>query len=132
MYLIDEGRTGDRGEIFGIQEGGTTIEVNSTGHQGWGSSLNFLQMSQRFVFCKKIHVVTHLSRNKLNATVRGTAWYSLATRDLVIGGGVGGGVWEGCFTVRVTVIVSMTVPISKKQKKVGMKYLAKILGGSSL
>ena len=27
-----------------------------------------------------------------SAIVRGTAWYSLATRGLVIGGGVGGGV----------------------------------------
>ena len=27
-----------------------------------------------------------------DATVRGTAWYSLATRGLVMGGGVGGGV----------------------------------------
>ena len=40
--------------------------------------------------------------------------------------------WEVWCTVIVTVTVSMTAPISKKQKKVGMKYLAKILGGSSL
>ena len=38
---------------------------------------------------------------------------------------------EWC-TVRVTVIVSTTAPTSKKQKKVGMKYLAKILWESSL
>ena len=38
------------------------------------------------------------------------------------------GVW--C-TVTVTVVVSTTAPISKKQKKVGMKYLAKILWESS-
>ena len=38
---------------------------------------------------------------------------------------------EWC-TVTVTVTVSTTAPISKKQKKVGIKYLAKILGGSSL
>ena len=29
---------------------------------------------------------------KNEVSVRGTAWYSLATRVLVIGGGVGGGV----------------------------------------
>ena len=34
------------------------------------------------------------------------------------------GVW--C-TVTVTVMISMTAPINKKQKKVGIKYLAKIL-----
>ena len=38
------------------------------------------------------------------------------------------GEWEEWCTVRVTVMVSMTAPISRKQKKVGMKYLAKILG----
>ena len=31
-------------------------------------------------------------RLKHRSFVRGTAWYSLATRGLVIGGGVGGGV----------------------------------------
>ena len=36
------------------------------------------------------------------------------------------GVW---WTVRVTVTVSTTAPINKKQKKVGIKYLAKILMG---
>ena len=36
------------------------------------------------------------------------------------------GEWEVWCTVMVTVTVSMTAPISKK-KKVGMKYLAKIL-----
>ena len=40
--------------------------------------------------------------------------------------------WEEWCAVRVTATVSMTAPISKKQKKVGMKYLAKILGESSL
>ena len=40
--------------------------------------------------------------------------------------------WGECCTVTVTVTVSMTAPNSKKQKKVGMKYLAKILLGSSL
>ena len=39
------------------------------------------------------------------------------------------GVW--C-TVTVTVMVSTTAPTSKKQKKVGMKYLVKILWKSSL
>ena len=39
------------------------------------------------------------------------------------------GVW--C-PVIVTVVVSTTAPIIKKQKKIGMKYLAKILGGFSL
>ena len=34
--------------------------------------------------------------------------------------------------MRVTAIVSTTAPINKKQKKVGIKYLAKILGESSL
>ena len=38
---------------------------------------------------------------------------------------------EWC-TVTVTVTSSTTAPISKKQKKMGMKYLAKILGESSL
>ena len=38
---------------------------------------------------------------------------------------------EWC-TVIVTATVSMTAPINKKQKKVGIKYLAKILGESSL
>ena len=47
------------------------------------------------------------------------------------GGGVGGG-WGEWHAVRVTVMVGMTAPISKKQKKVGMKYLAKILWDSSL
>ena len=40
--------------------------------------------------------------------------------------------WEVLCTVKVTVMVRMAAPISKKQKKVGMKYLAKILWGSSL
>ena len=40
--------------------------------------------------------------------------------------------WEEWCAVRVTAIVSMTAPINKKQKKVGMKYLAKILWESSL
>ena len=40
--------------------------------------------------------------------------------------------WGECFTVSVTVMVGTTAPINKKQKKVGMKYLAKILWGSSL
>ena len=35
--------------------------------------------------------------------------------------------WGECCTVTVTVTVSTTAPSSKKQKKVGMKYLAKIL-----
>ena len=39
------------------------------------------------------------------------------------------GVW---WTVRVTVTVSTTAPSNKKQKKVGIKYLAKILWDSSL
>ena len=38
---------------------------------------------------------------------------------------------EWC-TVTVTVMVSMTAPINKKQKKVGIQYLAKILEESSL
>ena len=38
---------------------------------------------------------------------------------------------EWC-TVIVTATVSMTAPNSKKQKKVGMKYLANILWESSL
>ena len=42
------------------------------------------------------------------------------------------GVWEEWCTVIVTVTISTTAPISKKQKKVGIKYLAKILGESSL
>ena len=41
-------------------------------------------------------------------------------------------VWGEWCTVTVTVTVSMTAPISKKQKKEGIKYLAKILWGSSL
>ena len=40
--------------------------------------------------------------------------------------------WEEWCAVIVTAMVSMTAPISKKQKKVGMKYLAKILWESSL
>ena len=40
--------------------------------------------------------------------------------------------WGEWCAVRVTAIVSMTAPNNKKQKKVGMKYLAKILWGSSL
>ena len=35
--------------------------------------------------------------------------------------------WEVWCAVRVTVTVSMTAPINKKQKKLGIKYLAKIL-----
>ena len=42
------------------------------------------------------------------------------------------GEWGECCTVTVTVTISTTAPISKKQKKVGMKYLAKILWVSSL
>ena len=42
------------------------------------------------------------------------------------------GEWEVWYTVIVTVTASTTAPISKKQKKVGMKYLAKILWESSL
>ena len=42
------------------------------------------------------------------------------------------GVWEVWCTVTVTVTVSTTAPTSKKQKKVGMKYLVKILWVSSL
>ena len=41
-------------------------------------------------------------------------------------------VWGEWCTVTVTVTVSTTAPINKKQKKVGIKYLAKILWGSSL
>ena len=41
-------------------------------------------------------------------------------------------VWGEWCTVAVTVTISTTGPISKKQKKVGIKYLAKILWGSSL
>ena len=40
--------------------------------------------------------------------------------------------WGEWCTVTVTVTISTTAPNSKKQKKVGMKYLAKILGESSL
>ena len=40
--------------------------------------------------------------------------------------------WGELCTVTVTVTVSTTAPISKKQKKVGMRYLAKILWESSL
>ena len=40
--------------------------------------------------------------------------------------------WEEWRAVRVTATVSTTAPINKKQKKVGMKYLAKILWGSGL
>ena len=42
------------------------------------------------------------------------------------------GVWGEWWTARVTVTVSTTAPINKKQKKVGMKYLAKVLSDSSL
>ena len=42
------------------------------------------------------------------------------------------GVWEEWCTVTVIVMISTTAPISKKQKKEGMKYLAKILWESSL
>ena len=40
--------------------------------------------------------------------------------------------WGECCTVTVTVTISITAPISKKQKKVGIKYLGKILWGPSL
>ena len=40
--------------------------------------------------------------------------------------------WGEWCTVTVTVMISMTAPINKKQKKVGIKYLAKILWGSNL
>ena len=40
--------------------------------------------------------------------------------------------WGEWCAVAVTATVSMTAPISKKQKRVGMKYLAKILWESSL
>ena len=40
--------------------------------------------------------------------------------------------WGEWCTVTVTVTVSMTAPINKKLKKVGMKFLAKELWESSL
>ena len=40
--------------------------------------------------------------------------------------------WGELCAVKVTAIVNTTAPNNKKQKKVGMKYLAKILWGSSL
>ena len=40
--------------------------------------------------------------------------------------------WGEWCAVTVTATISTTAPISKKQKKVGMKYLGKILRGSSL
>ena len=40
--------------------------------------------------------------------------------------------WEEWCAVIVTATVSTTAPINKKQKMVGMKYLAKILCESSL
>ena len=42
------------------------------------------------------------------------------------------GEWVVWCTVIVTVTVSTTAPNNKKQKKVGMKYLAKILWESGL
>ena len=42
------------------------------------------------------------------------------------------GVWGVWWTEMVTVTVSTTATINKKQKKVGIKYLAKILWVSSL
>ena len=48
-----------------------------------------------------------------------------------MGGGVGGGV-ESMVHCNSYSQISTTAPISKKQKKVGMKYLAKILWESSL
>ena len=41
-------------------------------------------------------------------------------------------VWGEWCTATITVTISTTASISKRQKKVGMKYLAKILGESSL
>ena len=40
------------------------------------------------------------------------------------------GEWEEWCTVTVTVTISTTAPSNKKQRKVGIKYLAKILWGS--
>ena len=40
--------------------------------------------------------------------------------------------WGEWHAAIVTATVSTTAPINKKQKKVGMKYLAKILWGASL
>ena len=40
--------------------------------------------------------------------------------------------WVEWCTVTVTVTISTIVPINRKQKKVGIKYLAKILWVSSL
>ena len=40
--------------------------------------------------------------------------------------------WGEWFTATVTVMISTTAPNIKKQKKVGMKYLVKILEESSL
>ena len=42
------------------------------------------------------------------------------------------GEWVVWCTVIVTVTVSTTAPNNKRQKKVGMRYLSKILWGSSL
>ena len=41
---------------------------------------------------KTSSIVTSWSCHHCAMSVRGTAWYSLATRGLVLGGGVGGGV----------------------------------------
>ena len=41
---------------------------------------------------KTSSIVTSWSYHHCATSVRGTAWYSLATRGLVMGGGVGGGV----------------------------------------
>ena len=63
--------------------------------------------------------------------VRGTAWYSLGTRGLVVGVELEEEWGEWCAVI-VTATVSMTAPINKKQKKIRIKYLVKILWESSL
>ena len=68
------------------------------------------------------------SREQLSGVLPGTHW-ALEVQCWGVELVVGWGVW--C-TVIVTVTISTTAPISKKQKKEGMKYLAKILWESSL
>ena len=75
-----ETRTGLDSQLFvGLCFGGGLVR----GVGGWGSGVLL------FVSLVCIYNIISVSSTP---RVRGTAWYSLATRGLVLGGGVGGGV----------------------------------------
>ena len=57
-------------------------------------------------------------------SVRGTAWYSLATRGLVFGGGVGGGVGR---MVRIDFLVFVLRQEGTRRVRMGSFWLLRVL-----